>query len=64
MIERIFGEYLWLWLTLLVSFLTYVPLYFCSRGNIIVSDDVWWKFTVRRLENPDPSRLRTLGLIA
>jgi len=64
LMQRIFGEYIWFWLTLLVSIVAYIPLYLCSRGNITVSTDVWWKFRIHRAHNRDVARTRALGLIA
>jgi hypothetical protein len=32
--ERYFGEYIWLWLTLGVSVVSYIPLFLWARGNI------------------------------
>lgn len=41
--DKVAGEYLWLWATLFVSFLTYLPLFLWSRGNITVHQVKWWK---------------------
>ncbi|KIM89215.1 hypothetical protein PILCRDRAFT_61176, partial [Piloderma croceum F 1598] len=66
--ERIFGQYLWLWLTLLVSILSYIPLFFWARGYITVDSQRWWKFTLHYKIPFDAldhqSRQRTLGMIA
>jgi hypothetical protein len=68
---RIFGEYLWLWLTLIFSFLAYIPLFLWSRGNITVDPTRWWKFRVHKsthqtadLLDPGGRRRRSLSLIA
>jgi len=37
------AEYLWMWVTLGVSILVYVPLYLWMRGNLIIDEDVWWR---------------------
>jgi len=50
---RIFGEYVWFWMTLLVSALTYIPLYFWSRGNINFDNASWWKFTIQRADHSE-----------
>lgn len=50
---RLFGEYLWFWITLLVSIITYTPLYFWSRGNITFDDVSWWKFTIHRADSSE-----------
>jgi len=49
---RLLGEYLWFWVTLLVSIITYIPLYFWSRGNVTSDDVSWWKFTIQREADP------------
>lgn len=41
--DRIAGEYFWLWLTLAVSILVYVPLFMWNQGNISVDERYWWK---------------------
>ena len=61
--EQILGEYLWFWLTLILSFLIYVPLYFCSRGNIIVDNRTWWKFKIQWVVT-QPKSSRGLRLLA
>ncbi|KAF5320691.1 hypothetical protein D9619_001330 [Psilocybe cf. subviscida] len=48
---RIWGEYIWFWITLIVSTVIYVPLYFWSRGNIQIDDRAWWKFSFQRAGN-------------
>lgn len=44
--ERLFGEYIWLWLAMFSSFLGYIPLSFLVRGNITVDGEHWWKFHI------------------
>jgi len=34
LVEQLMGEYVWLWLTLFVSLLCYIPLFLLFRGNI------------------------------
>lgn len=50
---RLFGEYLWLWITLFISIITYIPLYFWSCGNITFDDISWWKFTIHRADHSE-----------
>ncbi|KAJ7025872.1 hypothetical protein C8F04DRAFT_1126975 [Mycena alexandri] len=45
---RLAGEYLWFWITLVVSVTTYPILFLWARGNITISDTVWWRFSVHR----------------
>ncbi|KIM83330.1 hypothetical protein PILCRDRAFT_819583 [Piloderma croceum F 1598] len=68
--ERIAGEYLWLWITLFVSILAYIPLFFWAQGNITVSTEHWWEITFHSSKeniqgiDPDGRRRRSLGMIA
>ncbi|EIN11601.1 hypothetical protein PUNSTDRAFT_25580, partial [Punctularia strigosozonata HHB-11173 SS5] len=67
LVDKIFGEYLWLWITLLVSTIVYIPLFFLSRGYITVSQTHWWKFSVhgRQFNSTSPSAKRvSLGMLA
>ncbi|KAJ7320898.1 hypothetical protein DFH08DRAFT_789112 [Mycena albidolilacea] len=52
---RLGGEYVWFWLTLLVSSLAYLTLFLWARGHISPSDTAWWRFAVHRRLNPHPS---------
>jgi len=66
-VVRVLEEYAWFWLTLLVSLLAYVPLFFWGRGNITVNQRKWFKFHCHRSEDcaDDLSdRRRALKLIA
>lgn len=40
--ERLAGEYVWLWTTLFVSLLAYLPLFFWARGDISPDGERWW----------------------
>jgi len=42
--ERLGGEYLFLWLTLFISILLYIPLYYWSEGRLSVDENRWYKF--------------------
>jgi len=64
LVQRILGEYIWFWLTLLVSIVAYIPLCLYVRGNITVNTDVWWRFRVHRAHNRGVVRTRALDLIA
>ncbi|KDR75047.1 hypothetical protein GALMADRAFT_69340 [Galerina marginata CBS 339.88] len=66
---RIWGEYFWFWITLAFSIVIYVPLYLWSRGNIIIDNHSWWKFTFQKASlNADPGqrgvRRRSLIMLA
>jgi len=41
--EQYAGEYVWLWVTMLVSLLAYTALFLWARGNLSVSQTHWWK---------------------
>jgi len=66
---RIWGEYIWFWITLGVSLVIYIPLYLWSRGNLLFDEHTWWKFTLQRTDlNADPElkviRRRSLVMLA
>lgn len=58
---RIVCEYLWLWVTLLVSFLLYTPLYLWMRGNLVF-DESGWSFR-RASSEPDRRSTRRKALV-
>jgi len=65
------GQYVWVWITVFVSFLTYTPLFFWARGNISISEQHWWKFRTQRSidaqQHIDPNvdhRWRAVRMIA
>ncbi|KAJ7267536.1 hypothetical protein B0H12DRAFT_1092875 [Mycena haematopus] len=45
---RLGGEYVWFWITLLVSSLAYLTLFFWARGNLTVSETAWWRCKFHR----------------
>lgn len=45
--QRLAGEYVWLWLTLLVSICVYVPMFLWIAGHLVVYRTPWWKFSIR-----------------
>lgn len=67
--EQFTGQYIWIWISMFVSFLTYVPLFFWARGNITVSPTYWWKFRVHRGNDigqdgdPDGRKRRSIRMI-
>ena len=74
--DKITGEYMWLWGTVVISLIAYVPLFLWSRGYITVDTKHCWKFrlhlrarpenatdtTVR--ERPDAPSLALLALVS
>ncbi|KAF8160646.1 hypothetical protein B0H34DRAFT_838433 [Crassisporium funariophilum] len=65
---RIWGEYVWFWITLAFSIVMYTPLYLWSRGNILIDERAWWKFTLQHADKSDPAlkgiRRRSLVMLA
>ncbi|KAJ6521955.1 hypothetical protein DFH09DRAFT_212956 [Mycena vulgaris] len=45
---RIWGEYVWFWITMGVSVAAYLTLFLWARGNITVSETSWWRCSVHR----------------
>ncbi|KAH8119343.1 hypothetical protein DFH11DRAFT_439734 [Phellopilus nigrolimitatus] len=43
--ERIGMEYIWLWMSIVVSILVYVPLFLLTRGYLVVDETHRWKVT-------------------
>jgi hypothetical protein len=66
--EQFLGQYVWLWITMIVSFLTYTPLFFWARGIITVSSSHWWKFQVHKkpvlVIDPDGMKRRSIAMIS
>jgi hypothetical protein len=66
--EQYVGQYVWVWATMFISFLTYTPLFFWARGNITVSTTHWWKFRIHKEAiqtiDPDGRKRRSIGMIA
>jgi hypothetical protein len=48
LVDKLIGEYLWMWLTLAASILAYIPLFLLSRGYISIHPLKWWKFSIHR----------------
>ncbi|KLO07844.1 hypothetical protein SCHPADRAFT_944915 [Schizopora paradoxa] len=61
--ERIFGEYLWLWLTIFVSMAVYIPLILWNQGLIAIDEKHWWKVSWYRKSpaDADEKRERPVG---
>jgi hypothetical protein len=53
---------------MIVSFLTYTPLFFWARGIITVSPSHWWKFQVHKeplpVVDPNGMKRRSIAMIA
>jgi len=62
-VERLGGEYIWIWLALFASVIMYIPLYFWTKGRLSIDPKKWYKF---RLDKPDgvyPLRRAALGML-
>jgi len=46
--ERLTGEYLWIWITLFASMVTYIPVHFWMKGHLSVDDKTWYKFRLKK----------------
>ncbi|KAJ6629520.1 hypothetical protein B0H10DRAFT_1776278 [Mycena sp. CBHHK59/15] len=53
---RIWGEYVWFWITLGFSSFAYLLLFLWARGNITVSETSWWRFSVHRTSSTEVDR--------
>ncbi|KAA1473968.1 hypothetical protein DENSPDRAFT_840507 [Dentipellis sp. KUC8613] len=66
-LERIFGEYLWLWITLGTSIIVYIPLFLWSQGIMSVDEHRWWRFRMhplRKAQDFEPRRRFALSMLA
>ncbi|KAJ7033369.1 hypothetical protein C8F04DRAFT_623175 [Mycena alexandri] len=45
---RLAGEYVWFWINLAAAITAYLILFLWERGNITISDTVWWRFSMHR----------------
>jgi len=64
---RIWGEYVWFWITLAFSFFAYSLLFFWSRGNITLHEDSWWRFSVHwqpKIDGHQNTRMQSLVMLA
>ncbi|KAF5385891.1 hypothetical protein D9615_002585 [Tricholomella constricta] len=64
---RIWGEYVWFWITLAFSSFAYTLLFFWSRGNITLDEYSWWKFSIHRASKFDAhqtTRMQSLVMLA
>jgi len=64
--ERYAGEYVWMWIALSVSALTYIPLSFVALGILRVSQTHWWKFELhgRGEAQVEGQKRRSISMIA
>ncbi|CAE6442875.1 unnamed protein product [Rhizoctonia solani] len=46
-IERIFGQYIWIWAAGLGSIFFYTQLFLCARGNLSFNNERYWPWSMR-----------------
>ncbi|KAF8274450.1 hypothetical protein EI94DRAFT_1782365 [Lactarius quietus] len=61
--ERLAGEYIWLWITLLASVVTYIPLYFWTNGRLSIDPKKWYKFQLIESKEGYQQRRAALGML-
>ncbi|KAN0133553.1 hypothetical protein V8E53_008721 [Lactarius tabidus] len=62
-VDRLVGEYLWMWIALFASVVMYVPVHFWMKGYLSVDDKKWYKFRLEKSEVEDSQRRATLGIL-
>ncbi|KZP07818.1 hypothetical protein FIBSPDRAFT_939300 [Athelia psychrophila] len=66
--EQFAGEYVWLWVTMFVSFITYTLIFLWARGNLTVNSTRWWDIrihrTLRGRVNTSGGKTRSVKMIA
>jgi hypothetical protein len=63
--ERLAGEYVWLWTSLLTSVVMYIPLYLWAEGRLSVDKKKWYKFCLcsDMIAGEYPQRRAALGML-
>jgi len=61
--ERIAGEYLWLWIALFASVVMYVPVHFWMKGQLSVDNEKWYKFRLAKTDIESSQRRATWGIL-
>ncbi|KAI9463567.1 hypothetical protein BJY52DRAFT_921209 [Lactarius psammicola] len=62
-LERLAGEYIWMWIALFASVIMYIPLYFWTKGRLSVDPDKWYKFRLSESNVGYPQRRAALGML-
>ncbi|KAH9048332.1 hypothetical protein EDB84DRAFT_263787 [Lactarius hengduanensis] len=65
-LERLAGEYIWMWIALFVSVVMYLPLYFWTKGRLSVNPEKWYKFRLGKSDGEYceyPQRQAALGML-
>ncbi|KAI9435758.1 hypothetical protein H4582DRAFT_2168107, partial [Lactarius indigo] len=62
-LERLAGEYVWIWTALFASAMMYIPLYFWAKGRLSADPDKWYKFRLSESDDGYTQRRAALGLL-
>ncbi|KAH9176402.1 hypothetical protein EDB89DRAFT_1903194 [Lactarius sanguifluus] len=65
-LERLAGEYVWMWIALFASVIMYLPLYFWTKGRLSVNPEKWYKFHLGKSNGEYreyPQRQAALGML-
>jgi hypothetical protein len=62
-VERLAGEYVWLWIALFASVIMYIPLYFWTKGRLSIDPKKWYKFQLSESEDAYQMRQAALGML-
>jgi len=62
-LERLAGEYVWIWITLIASVIMYIPLYFWTKGRLSIDPEKWYKFRLGHSDGEYPHRRTALGML-
>ncbi|KAH8990580.1 hypothetical protein EDB92DRAFT_1946522 [Lactarius akahatsu] len=64
-LERLAGEYIWLWIALSASVIMYIPLYFWMNGRRLSTDPKkWYKFRLSKSNDQYAQRRSALGMLS
>lgn len=63
--ERLAGQYIWMWIALIASVVTYVPLHFWMKGRLSVDGETWYKFRLDKsdIRYSESQRRAMLGIL-
>ncbi|KAF8274438.1 hypothetical protein EI94DRAFT_1713421 [Lactarius quietus] len=62
-LERLAGEYVWLWIALFASVIMYTPLYFWTKGRLSIDPEKWYKFRLSESDDGYAERRAALGML-
>ena len=64
-LERLAGEYVWIWIALFASVFMYIPLFikFWTQGRLSIDPEKWYKFRFGMPDGEYPLRRAALGML-